>query len=75
MTCGCSDLFISHDWVTPSRILLLMINPSFPHFPRVSITPVNIQKVTPPYACVNGKKKLLLGLGVYIGVLTYGKFF
>ena len=31
-------------------------------------------EVTSPYTCVNGKKEALLGLRVYIGVLTYGKF-
>ena len=57
MTYECSDVFLSHDWVTPSRILLLVISPSFPHFPYVSITPVSMHKVTPPYACMNGKNE------------------
>ena len=30
MTYGCSNLFLSHDWVTTSRILLLVISSSFP---------------------------------------------
>ena len=57
MTYGCSNLFLSHDWVTPSGTLLLVISLGFPHFPHVFITPMNIHKVTPPYACVNGKNK------------------
>ena len=75
MTYGCSNLFFSHDWVTPSRILLLVTSPSFPHSPHVCTTLVGMHKVTPPYACVNGKKEPLLRLGVYIGVLTHGKFY
>ena len=37
MTYGCSNMFLSHGWFTPSRILLLVISPSFPHLPHVSI--------------------------------------
>jgi hypothetical protein len=75
MTYGCSNLFLSHYWVTPSRILLLAISPSFPHLPHISTTPVSTHKATPPYVCMNGKEKLPLDLRVYIGVLTCGKFF
>ena len=57
MTYGCSNLFLSHYWVTPSRILLLAINPSFSHLPHVSTTPVSTHKVTPPYVCMNGKRE------------------
>ena len=57
MTYGCSNMFLSHDWFTPSRILLLVISPSFPHIPHVSITLVSIHIVTPPYACMNDKKE------------------
>ena len=59
LTCGCSNMFLSHDWVTPSRILLLVISSSFPHASHVSTIPVCMHKVTPPYACVNGEKELL----------------
>ena len=56
MTYGCANLFLSHDWVTPSRILLLVISPSFPHSPHICITSMSIHKVTTPCACVNGKR-------------------
>jgi hypothetical protein len=53
----------------------LVISPNFSYFPHVSTIPMSMLKVTSPYTCVNGKKnRLFLGLGVYIGVLTYGKF-
>ena len=56
MTYGCLNMFLSHDWVTPSRILPLVISPSFPHSSHESITQVSIHKVTPPCACMNGKR-------------------
>ena len=55
MTHGCSNMFLRHIWVTPSRILLLMINPSFPQSPHISATSMGMHKVTSPCACVNGK--------------------
>ena len=56
MTYGCSNLFLGNDWVTPSRILLLVISPSFSHFPHVSTILVSMHKFTPPHPCMNGKK-------------------
>ena len=75
MTYGCSNLFLNHDWVTPSRILLLVITPSFSHLPHVSTSSVSTHKVTPPLVCMSGKREVFLGLRVYIGALTCGKFF
>ena len=69
MTYGCSYILLSHDRVTPSRIFLLMISPSFRHFPHVYVTPVSIHKVTPPYACVNGKKNSFQGQGFILEFL------
>jgi hypothetical protein len=68
-------MFLSHDRVTPSRILLLVISPSLLHIPHVSTPLVSTPKVTPPCVCMNGKREAPLGLRVYIGFLTYGKFF
>ena len=56
MTNGCSNMFLSHDWVTPSRILLLVISPSFLHLPHISTPSVSTPKVTPPCVFMNGKK-------------------
>ena len=57
MTYGCSNMFLSHDWVSPSRILLYVMSASFPHLPHVSTTPVSTHKVTPPYICMNDKRE------------------
>ena len=57
MTYGCPNLILSHDWVTPSRKLLLVIILSFPHLPHVSTTRVSTHKVTPPCVCMNGKRE------------------
>ena len=74
ITYGCSNMFLNHDWVTPSRILLLVINLSFPHLPHVSTPSVRTKLPHLTFAWMV-KEKLLLGLRVYIGVLTCGKFF
>ena len=42
MTYGCLNMFLSHDRVTPSRILLLVISSSFPHSSHVSTIPVSM---------------------------------
>ena len=75
LTNGCSNLFLSHDWVTPSRILLLVISPNFLHLPHISTSLVSTPKVTPPCVCMNDKKEVLLGLRVFIGAFTCSKFF
>jgi hypothetical protein len=46
MTNGCSNVFLSHDWVTPSRILLLVISPSVLHLPHISTPSVSTPKVS-----------------------------
>ena len=58
-------MFLSHDRVTLNRIPLLVISPSFPHFPHVSISPMSIHKVTPPYASVMVKKTPFRVRGLY----------
>jgi hypothetical protein len=57
MTNGCSNMFHSHDWVTPTRILLLLISPSFLHLPHVSTSPVGTPRVTSPCVCMNGRRE------------------
>ena len=54
MKYGCSNMFLSHDWVTPSRTLLLVISSSFPRSSHVSTILMSMHWVAPPYACVNG---------------------
>ena len=56
MTDECSSMFLSHDWVTPSRILLLVISPSFPHLPHISTPSVSTHQVT-PRVCMNDKRE------------------
>jgi hypothetical protein len=58
MTNGCSNMFLSHDWVTPSRILLLVISPSFLHLPPVSTPLVSTSKITSPCVCMNGRREV-----------------
>jgi hypothetical protein len=66
MTNGCSNLFLSHDWVTPSRILLLVISTCFLHLPPVSTSSVSTSKVTSPCVCMNGRKEAHLRVkGLY----------
>ena len=57
MTNGCSNMFLSHRWVTPSRILLLVISPSFLHLPPLSTSSVSTSKVTSPCVCMNDRKE------------------
>ena len=35
MTYGCSNMFLGHDWVSPSRILLLVLSPNFSLLTRI----------------------------------------
>ena len=57
MTNGCSNMFLSHDWVTSSRILLLVISPSFLYLPPVSTPSVSTSIITSPCICMKGRKE------------------
>ena len=74
MTNVCSNLFLSHDWFTPSRIHLLVISSSYLHLPHVSTPPVSTLKVTSPCVCMNDKRETRFRVRGYIGALTCGKF-
>jgi hypothetical protein len=57
MTIGCSNMFLSHDWVTPSRILLLLIIPRFLHLPHISTSPVGTPRINSPCVCMNDRRE------------------
>jgi hypothetical protein len=57
MTNGCSNMFLSHDWVTPSRILLLLIIPRFLHLPHISTSPVGTPRINSPCVCMNDRRE------------------
>ena len=61
--------------VTPSRILLLVLSSSFSHFLARVYYPSDCTKSQPHLSLAwMVEMRLLWGLRVYIGVLTYGKF-
>ena len=72
-TYGCSKLFLGHDWITPSAILLLVISPIFSLLACIYYPSECTQSQPHPSITWMVKtKRLFLGLMAHIGVLTYG---
>ena len=74
MAYGHSNMFLGHDWVTPSRIFFLVIRPSFSFLARIYYSNEYTQSQSHLSLAWMVKNRLLLGLRVYIGIFTYGKF-